>query len=384
MASEAESVLGPWVAGGLVVDTSDAQPLDRLPRRLAGHPVPDARGLRAAREVERLAGSLERDDLLLVLLSGGASALLPAPVHGLTLRDKACLTSRLMAAGASIHELNAVRKHLSRLKGGGLARLAAPARVACLALSDVVGDDLATIASGPTVPDTTRFADALEIVKRRLDRSRIPARALAILESGVRGEQPETAKPGDPWLRRARTRVIGSNRLSVEAAARTARRLGFRPRILTTSLEGEAREVAAALVAILRECVEHDRPVAPPVCLIAGGETTVTVLGSGHGGRNQEIAAAAAIALDGFGAPAVVASLATDGVDGRSDAAGGLADDTSESRAREQGVAAAATFLAASDSRNYLASLDDLIVLGPTGTNVMDVVVLLAGSAARL
>ena len=200
------------------------------------------------------------------------------------------------------------------------------------------------------------------------------------LLAGARGERPETPKPGDPSFRRVATRIVGSNRLSVDAAAREARRLGLRPLVLTTRLEGEAREVARTLVAVLRECVDSGRPLAPPLCLLAGGETTVTVRGDGQGGRNQEMAVAAAQALDGFPAPAVVACLATDGIDGASDAAGGIADDTSAARAEALGLAPAAAFLAASDTRNYLGPLGDLIVTGPTGTNVVDVVALLAGS----
>jgi hydroxypyruvate reductase len=272
-----------------------------------------------------------------------------------------------------------VRKHLSRLKGGGLARAAAPARVATLVLSDVVGDDLSTIASGPTVPDPSTFAEALSALRRRGVVDDVPRAVRARLEAGVRGEIPETAKAGEPAFRRVATRIVGSNRLSVQAAAREARRLGLRPLVLTTRLEGEAREAARVLVAVLRECVESGRPAAPPVCLLAGGETTVTVRGDGQGGRNQELAVAAAPALDGFPVPAVVASLATDGVDGASDAAGGIADDTSVARAAALGLAPVAAFLAASDTRNFLGPLGDLVVTGPTGTNVVDVVALLAG-----
>jgi hydroxypyruvate reductase len=345
--------------------------------------VPDARGLAAAAEVESLARGLGRGDLLLVLLSGGASALLPSPAEGVTLEDKARTTGLLLRAGATIHETNAVRKHLSRLKGGGLARAAAPARVVTLVLSDVVGDDLSTIASGPTVPDPSTFEDALSVLRRREILDDVPAPVRARLLAGARGEVAETPKPGAAAFRRVATRIVGSNRLSVEAAAREARRQGLRPLVLTTRLEGEAREVARVLVAELRECVESSRPAPPPVCLLAGGETTVTVRGGGQGGRNQELAVAAAQCLDRFPVPAVVASLATDGIDGASDAAGGIADDTSAARAASLGLAPADAFLAASDTRNYLGPLGDLVVTGPTGTNVVDVVALLAGPPLR-
>ncbi len=354
--------------------------------RTARHPVPDARGLEAAREVERLAKGLGRDDLLLVLLSGGASALLPAPSEGLTLDDKQRTTQLLLRAGATIHELNAVRKHLSRLKGGGLAAAAAPARVITLVLSDVVGDDLSTIASGPTVPDPTTFADALGVIEQRGLLSKVPRRVRAHLEAGAAGERPETPGTKERLFRRVATRIVGSNRLSVEAAAREARRQGLRPLVLTTRLEGEAREVARLLAAVLRECVESGRPAAPPVCLLAGGETTVTVRGDGEGGRNQELAVAAAGALVDFPAPAVVASFGTDGIDGASDAAGGVVDDQTTARAAALGLAPGAVFLAANDTRNFLGPLGDLILTGPTGTNVCDVVLGLAGrrSARRL
>ena len=379
MARAAERVLGDHISEGLAVDTSAVAPLRRTRLLLAGHPVPDERGLAAASAVEALAHGLGPRDLLLVLLSGGASALLPAPVPGVSLAEKAALTRQLLHAGAAIGEINTVRKHLSRLKGGGLARAAGGARVACLVLSDVVGDDLSTIASGPTVPDPTTYADALEVLGRRGLLEQAPAGIRAHLEKGARGERPETPKPDDTTFRRATTRIIGSNRLSVEAAAREARWQGLRPVVLTTRLEGEAREVARVLVSVLRECVEAGRPAAPPVCLLAGGETTVTVRGHGQGGRNQELALAAAVPLAGFPIPAVLASLATDGIDGVGGAAGGVADDRSRARAAELGLAPAAAFLEANDSRAFLGPLGDLILTGPTGTNVVDLTVLLAG-----
>jgi hydroxypyruvate reductase len=381
MARAAEEALGGWLDEGLAVTSAPEGALERVRVVSASHPVPDARGLAAAAEVEAVARSLGERDLLLVLLSGGASALLPSPAEGVALEDKARTTTLLLRAGATIHETNAVRKHLSRLKGGGLARAAAPATVAALVLSDVVGDDLSTIASGPTAPDPTTFADALAALRRLEILEEVPAAVRERLLAGSRGEVDETPKPGHAAFRRVATRIVGSNRLSVEAAAREARRQGLRPLVLTTRLEGEAREAARVLVAVLRECVEAGRPAAPPVCLLAGGETTVTVRGDGQGGRNQELAVAAARALEGFPVPAVVASLATDGIDGASDAAGGVADDTSVARAASLGLAPAATFQAASDTRNFLGPLGDLVVTGATGTNVVDVVTLLAGPA---
>jgi hydroxypyruvate reductase len=385
MAAAAEERLGAHLAEGLVVTSAaPSRPPRRSTLRLAGHPVPDERGILAAAEAEALLDRLSPQDLLLVLLSGGASALLPAPSAGLTLEDKARTTSLLLRAGASIHELNTVRKHLSRLKGGGLARRAREARVVTLILSDVVGDDPSTIASGPTVADPTTFADALAVLARRGVLEEAPAAVRRHLEAGARGEVAETPKPGEALFRRTLTRIVGGNRLSVEAAARQARRLGLRPLVLTTHLEGEAREAARALVSILRECVLSGRPGRPPLCLLAGGETTVTVTGTGQGGRNQEMAVAAAAALDGFPVPALLASLATDGVDGMSDAAGGVVDDETAGQARDLGLAEPAAFLRESDTRSFLGPLGGLILTGPTGTNVVDVTVLLAGGRARL
>ena len=380
MAAAAEAILGESIAEGIAVGVSAPARLRRLQTRIAGHPVPDARGLAAAEEVERLAAGLERDDVLLLLVSGGASALLPAPAGKVPLAEKAALTSALMRAGASIHELNTVRKHLSRLKGGGLARLAAPAQVVALVLSDVVGDDLGTIGSGPVSPDPTTYEDALAVLASRGAMDVAPA-ATRHLQAGARGALAETPKPGAPEFRRVIAEVIGSNRTSVAAAAREARRVGLRPLVLTTTLEGEAREVSPALVSVLRECMESGRPARPPVCLLAGGETTVTVRGDGRGGRNQEIAVAAVEPLARCPGDAVLASLATDGIDGASDAAGGVADGRSAARARALGLAPAAAFLARSDSSGFLAPLGDLIVTGTTGTNVADLTVLVAGSA---
>jgi hydroxypyruvate reductase len=379
MSRAAEEILGDWISESLAVDVSNAIPLLRGRLRVARHPIPDRRGVDAAAEVEALARSLGKDDLLLMMVSGGASALLPAPAPKVSLEDKATVTSLLLRAGATIGELNTVRKHLSRLKGGGLARAAAPARVVCLVLSDVVGDDLSTIASGPTVPDPTTFADALEVLRSRGVLDKVPQSVRRRLQSGAKGTLAETPKPGDPLFRRVTTRIIGSNRWTVESAAQEARRQGLQPLVLTTFLEGEAREVARVLVAILRECVETGTPVAPPLCLLAGGETTVTVHGGGRGGRNQELVVAAASTLASFPAHALVASLATDGIDGASHAAGGVADQETLDRARALGLASPALFLEQSDSTSFLAPRGDLIVTGPTGTNVVDLTLLLAG-----
>jgi glycerate 2-kinase len=383
MAAAALEKVGGAVAGGYLVTTSNLPVPEPVAQRLrtvrAGHPLPDESGIEAACGVEAMVGGLQRDDVLLVLLSGGASALLPAPVAGVSPADKAATTSLLLRSGATITELNAVRKHLSRLKGGRLASLAQPARVLCLALSDVAGDDPATIGSGPCSPDPSTFLDALSVLRRRQVLGDTPHAVRRHLEAGAGHQALETPKPGASIFRRVTTRVIGGNGLCVVAMARAARRLGYRPLVLTRELEGEARETARVLVSILGECVKSGRPARPPVCLIAAGETTVTVQGPGQGGRNQELAVAAAAALLRFPAPALVAALATDGVDGRSDAAGGVVDDLTVAGGAALGLQDPRAFLQASDSRNYLGPCGGLILTGPTGTNVGDLVVLLAG-----
>jgi glycerate 2-kinase len=375
MAAAAEKVLGGRLDQGLVVDIRSAVPLKRSRRLLAGHPLPDARGLRAGREVLRLCAGLESGDTLLVLLSGGASALLPAPAGSLTLAQKAATTQLLLRAGAPIAEMNAVRKHLSQLKGGGLARAAAPARVLTLVLSDVVGDDLSTIASGPTVADPTTYAQALEILSRRRLLSRVPAAVRRHLEQGRRHLLPETPKPGDPVLLRAHAEVVGSLRQSLAAAEAEARRRGFRTTLLTASLEGEAREVGRVLASILEEQAARARQ---PLCLLAGGETTVTVRGAGRGGRNQELAVAAIRGLAAATGNVLLATLATDGIDGPTGAAGGVADASSLRRAAARGLPGPEAFLEASDSHALLSALGDLIVTGPSGTNVADLTLMLA------
>jgi hydroxypyruvate reductase len=298
-------------------------------------------------------------------------------VTGVSLRDKAALTALLLRRGATIHELNAVRKHLSRIKGGGLARAALPARVVTLALSDVVGDDPSTIGSGPTVPDPTRYRDAIAALRARGVWSEAAPAIRRHLLRGQRGAAAETPKPGAPGLRRGFFEIVGSNRLSLAAAAREARSAGFHTRVLTHRLEGEAREAARTLLEVLRACQETGR-TARPVCLLASGETTVSVRGRGRGGRNQELVLACVSPLASFARPAVVASLATDGVDGNSEAAGAVADDASLTRARSLGLAPPEAFLSENDSNGFLGALGDLIVTGPTGTNVLDLSVLLA------
>ncbi len=382
MAEAAAAILGERLGCGVVVTRRGQAGESTLPKRTrlleAGHPVPDAEGEAAVRAVEELLSAPSADDVVLALLSGGASALLPDPAPGLALSDLSETTSLLLRSGAPIGEMNAVRKHLSRLKGGRLARLAAPARVAALLLSDVVGDRLDVIASGPTAPDPTTYADAWSVLEGRGLLALVPAAVRHHLESGLAGEVEESPKPGDPVFARVLNVVVGSCRLAAEAAVREARSLGYRPLLLSTFVEGEAREVVRVAVAMARGVLSEGHPVAPPACLVWGGETTVTVRGAGRGGRNQEQALAAALALEGVPDVTLMA-LATDGSDGPTDAAGGIVDGATAAAIRAGGVDPSRA-LAESDSYTALEAGGALLRTGPTGTNVNDLLVVLAGN----
>jgi len=341
----------------------------------AGHPTPDMNGVRAAHAALRLLEDLTTRDLVLVLLSGGASALLPAPVEPLVLADLQAVTSLLLRSGAPIEELNAVRKHLSRLAGGQMARLAAPAAVVTLILSDVIGDPLDVIASGQTAPDPTTYAEAWRVLERYDLLPRVPPAVREHLAAGMAGAAPETPKAADPCFARVTNLVIGSNRVAARAAAHAAQEAGYRPLLLSTFVEGEAREVAKVAAALMRSVRTYGEPLPPPACLLWGGETTVTVRGNGKGGRNQELALAAALALEGLPDVALLA-LATDGTDGPTDAAGAIVDGATAGRARALGLDLHAA-LRANDAYPALAALEALLRLGPTGTNVNDLLVML-------
>ena len=369
MAAAVEAVLGDRVAAGFVVVKDGYRTPTRVVRLAeAGHPMPDARGQAASGELLTLARDAGPDDLVLVLISGGGSALTPAPAPPVTLEEKQTVTRLLLAAGATINELNAVRKHLSLFKGGRLARAAAPARVVSLILSDVIGDPLDVIASGPTAADPTTFADALTVLTDRARLDRVPPSVLARLQGGVRGEVEETPKPGDPLFARVSNLVIGNNELVVAAARATAERLGYRPLVITRALQGEAREVACDLIA-------RGRALPKPACLIAGGETTVTVRGDGRGGRCQEFALAAALELH-RGETIVALSGGTDGTDGPTDAAGAVVDAATIARGRASGLDPQQA-LDANDAYRFLEASGDLLVTGPTNTNLLDLYLVL-------
>jgi hydroxypyruvate reductase len=335
----------------------------------AGHPVPDENSVRGAKAIADLAHQATERDLAICLISGGGSALLTLPVPGLSLTTLQALTDALLRSGATINELNTVRKHCSLIKGGHLARLVAPARLVTLVLSDVVGDPLDVIASGPTVPDSTRIMDAQGVLERY---------------GTPWGFEPpegfrlhETPKLGEPAFDRVQHVIVGSNRLAALAAMEQARQLGFNSLLLSTYVEGEAREVARVAAALAKGIRAHNDPVPAPACLVWGGETTVTVRGAGQGGRNQELALAVALALDGW-SDVLVMALATDGTDGPTDAAGAIVTGNTVARALALGLDPLAS-LEANDSYAFFDSLGDLIQTGPTGTNVNDLLFILTG-----
>ncbi len=378
MARALEEILGDRISEGLVVVKDGHTARTRKIKLVeAGHPIPDERGLRATNEILALARSAGADDLVIVLVSGGGSALTPCPAPPITLKEKQALTRLLLAAGANIKELNAVRKHCSLFKGGRLAQAASSASVLSLILSDVIGDPLNAIASGPTAPDQTTFKDALAILGRFGLRDKAPRAIVKHLERGARGEIPETPKADDPLFRRVQNRVIGNNALVVEAALRMAERIGFHAHLLTRSLEGEARDVAKEFSKRALKVRTSGKPVAPPACLIAGGETTVTVRGKGLGGRCQEFALAAALELHGM-KDVLVLAAGTDGSDGPTQAAGALADGETVSRGQRRNLDARYS-LDANNSYRFFSALGDLITTGPTNTNLLDLYLLLVG-----
>jgi glycerate 2-kinase len=366
-AAMARAVEDHWAGelSGLVVTRyGHAVPCRRIEIAEAAHPVPDAAGLAAARRMLDVVRDLTADDLVLCLISGGGSALLPLPIDGLSLEHKQALNRELLKSGASINEMNCVRRHLSAIKGGRLAAACHPARVLTLAISDVPGDDPINIASGPTVPDPTTCADALAIVRRY--GIELPPEVRDVLEGG-RGE---SIKPGDPRLARAQMRLIATPQLALAAAAKVARGAGLTPLLLGDAIEGEAREVGKVMAGIARSVAHHGHPVAAPCVLLSGGETTVTVRGSGRGGRNVEFLLALAVALDGM--PNVWAIAGdTDGVDGAEEVAGAFVAPDTLARAWSKGIRAVDR-LTDNDGHGFFEALGDQVITGPTLTNVND------------
>jgi glycerate 2-kinase len=366
-ATMAKAVEDHWrgdLAGLVVTRYGHRVPTKRIEVAEAAHPVPDLAGREAAERILKSVEGLSRDDLALCLISGGGSALLTLPAPGLTLQDKQAINRALLKSGANIAEMNCVRKHLSAIKGGRLAAACHPAKVVTLTISDVPGDDPAVIASGPTVPDRTTFADALAI----LAKYRI-SEPISVVEH-LRAAREETPKPGDPRLAGVQTHLIAAPQQSLEAAAAVARQAGVAPLILGDSLEGESREVALVHAGIARQVLRHGQPIAPPCVLLSGGETTVSVRGKGRGGRNVEFLLALAVALGGEPGIYTIAGD-TDGVDGTEDNAGALVTPDTLLRAAARGLDAK-SHLADNDGYSFFSGLGDLVVTGPTLTNVND------------
>ncbi len=380
MTKAAAEIARPWLSAGIAITKRGQAGGAALPPQVrlyeASHPVPGEDGIRATRQIQALLAATRPGDLVIALISGGGSALMTSPAPEISLEALQALTRQLLGCGADIREINCLRKHLDTVKGGGLARWAAPASVLTLILSDVVGSPLDVIASGPTVPDPTTFRDALAILRRYDLTTTTPPKILERLRRGAAGEIPETGKAGDPVFERVYNRIVGDNPLAARAALEQAQVEGFHTLLLTTSLQGEAREAGRFLAAILREVHHSGVPLSRPACLVAGGETTVTLRGEGLGGRNQELALGAVRDLAGL-PRLVLVSLATDGGDGPTDAAGAVATGETLARAQQAGLSPE-DFLRRNDAYHFFAPLGDLLKPGPTQTNVNDLMFLFA------
>jgi hydroxypyruvate reductase len=352
-------------------------PTNTITLHEAGHPVPDEAGVAGTDRIVRLLESSTEHDLVICLISGGGSALLPAPAEGITLQQKQEVTKLLLNCGATINEINTIRKHISAIKGGQLARIAYPSTLVTLILSDVIGDPLDVIASGPTVPDSQTFSDCMNVLNMYDIADKIPKPILNRIQKGIHGEILDTPKEGDPVFEHTQNLVIASNALAAYAASQKAKGLNYNTMILSTFVEGETKEVAKVHTAIIKEILHSGTPLPSPACLITGGETTVTIRGKGLGGRNQEFVLAAAYEIDGM-ENVVVFSAGTDGTDGPTDAAGAIADGLTIHRAREKALDPI-EYLNNNDSYHFFEPLDDLIKTGPTNTNVMDLRILLVG-----
>jgi len=379
MAQAIEQVLGDRITSGVVVTkTCHTLPLYSNIDLVEGrHPLPDREGLKGTGRIVKLLSRTAPDDLVIFLLSGGGSALLVSPVAGISLRDKIKLTDELLRCGADIKEINTIRKHISQVKGGRLAELAQPSPVLTLILSDVIGNRLDSIASGPTAPDRTTFSDCMKIVKKYDLRKKIPSSIYSHLEKGAGGRLKETPKPRDPIFKKVKNVIIGSNLTALEAAERKARELGLNTYVLPRPVAGDTTRAAKRHLALIRRIAEGKGPVHPPACVISGGETTVKIKGKGKGGRNQEFALVAAMGIDGM-KNVVFLSAGTDGTDGPTNAAGAICDGETVQRALNKGLNPRG-YLADNDSYRLFGRLGDLIITGPTQTNVMDIHLILIG-----
>lgn len=375
MARAMEALLGNHLFDGqVVVKYGHLDKLQKIHLHEAAHPVPDKNTIIATRSILEALKNLTDTDLVFFLLTGGGSALLEDLPEMISLDDLQLLSKILLECGANIHEINCIRKHISRVKGGQLARHIYPARVVTLALSDVIGDNLSVIASGPTSPDPSSFEEAWAIIKKYEVSDRIPESVRDYLNAGRDGRQPETPKPGDEIFARVSNIVIGSNRLALSTAEKCAQEKGYNTLVLSSMIEGEAKELASFLSAIMHEINQTDRPVAKPACLLVGGEPTVRIIGDGKGGRNQELCLA--LVLKEMKFPFVFISCGSDGTDGPTDAAGAMVTDKTIKHARELNLDASA-YLNNNDSYHFFEALGELIKTGPTGTNVMDLIIAL-------
>jgi len=375
MATALEQILGSRITCGLVnVPKNDVNKTKIICLHEASHPIPDESGVEGARRMLEIAEEAEKDDLVICLISGGGSSLMPLPRGRISITDKKTLTDALLKCGATINEINTVRKHISNFKGGWLAKKAYPATILNLILSDVVGDPLDFIASGPTVPDSTTFSDAINVLRKYRLWDITSSTIRKVLVGGEKGAIPETPKANDEAFKKVYNVIVGNNRSASLAASEYLRAAGLNTLLLTATLEGEAKQAGIMLASIAREVSSSANPIPKPAGIIAGGETTVIVSGKGLGGRNQEIPLAASLKLGGLDG-VVVASLATDGVDGPTDAAGAIADGRTLVRATKAGLKPE-QFLAENDSYHFFSKLGDLIFTGPTGTNVNDVSVI--------
>jgi glycerate 2-kinase len=376
MAAALEKILGNRITCGLVnVPKKDMSKTGIIKLHAASHPIPDESGVEGTRRMLEIAEHAEEDDLVICLISGGGSSLMPMPRGGISIMDKKTVTDALLKSGANINEINTVRKHISDFKGGWLAKKAYPATILNLILSDVVGDPLDFIASGPTVPDSTTFRNAVNVLKKYCLWDSSPPHIREVLTDGERGIIPETPKADDKAFKKTFNLIVGNNRSASLMACEFLRKAGLNTLLITATLEGEAKQVGTVFATMAREVAASANPVPRPAAMIAGGETTVTVTGNGLGGRNQEIPLAASLKLAGLDG-AVIASLSTDGVDGPTDAAGALADGKTLTRAAHAGLRPE-QFLAENDSYHFFEKLEDLIFTGPTGTNVNDVSVII-------
>ena len=381
MALETEKILDGRITGGSVNIPAYTKPWTKsklIRFNPASHPIPSEDGVRGVNRMLQLVGRPSQEDLVICLISGGGSALMPLPTTGITLSDKQKITELLLKSGANIHEANTIRKHLSGIKGGRLAEKLYPATVLSLIISDVVGDELESIASGPTVPDDTTYADAYKILQEHGLWRTVPRSVRKRVQEGKEGKLPETPKRSSRIFKRVHNVLVGTNKESCKAAAKVLERKGYQSLILSTRLQGEAREVGKVLAGVCANIRENQLPVAPPAAVVAGGETTVTVHGKGRGGRNQELVLSAASSIRGD--PGIlVSSIGTDGVDGPTDAAGAVADGNTVERALRTHMDLD-SYLRENNSYPFFERLNDLVITGPTGTNVNDIFIAIVGA----